>query len=224
MLKPLLVCSLGRVAYAEALALQLALLAKRQQGLIGDILLLLEHPPVLTLGTRGDRSHIYRSAAELTADGVEIHEVGRGGDVTYHGPGQLIGYPIMQIEEFPGRIRGFVQAIESALIRLLADEFTLTAEARSGKQTGVWVGDAKIVAIGLGVKQWVTLHGFAFNINTDLSHFDWINPCGLSLPVTSVAALTGRPADFAQTTELAGRYLAEAFGRTYQHVTVDEIR
>jgi lipoyl(octanoyl) transferase len=210
----LLICDLGRMAYEPALEIQYQLLARRQEDLIGDVLLLVEHPPVLTLGTRGDSANIFLPQAELAAAGVQVHSVNRGGDVTYHGPGQVVGYPIMKIEQFPGSIRGFITSIEMALINLLRVEFGITATQRHDKYTGVWVGDEKIVAIGVAVKKWVTMHGFAFNVNTNLRHFDWINPCGLSMGVTSVEALTGQPVDFAQVTWLVGRYFAEAFGRT----------
>lgn len=210
----LTVCNLDRMAYPAALDLQLRLLALRQQDRIGDVLLLLEHPPVLTLGTRGQMENIYRSAAELAAAGVAIHQVNRGGDVTYHGPGQLVGYLIMRIDHFPGSIRGLVSTLEQGLIRVLAEEFGIEASQRHDKFTGVWVQDTKIAAIGIAVKQWVTMHGFALNVNTDLRHFDWINPCGLSMGVTSITAQTGQPADFDRVSWLVGRSLAAAFGRT----------
>lgn len=222
-MKPLLICNLGRLDYGRALEIQLDLLEKRQADVIGDVLLLVEHPPVLTLGTRGESAHIYRTPQQLAADGVQVYEVNRGGDVTYHGPGQIVGYPIMNIEHDEDRIHGFVQSIQRGLIRLLDREFAIQATARTGKYTGVWVGDAKIVAIGIAVKKWVTMHGFAFNVNTDLSHFDWINPCGLSMPATSVAALTGRPADLDRLTRLVGLELAEAFGRSPREIAPEDL-
>lgn len=206
------ICDLGRMDYASALEVQHRLLEKRQLDLIEDVLLLVEHPAVLTLGARGRYENIYLTKEQLAEAGVQIHEVSRGGDVTYHGPGQLVGYPIMKVESFPGSIRGFVSSIESGLINLLRSEFDINAVQRQDKYTGVWVGDRKIVAIGIAVKKWVTMHGFAFNVNTDLSHFTWINPCGLSMGVTSIEALTGRPADFDRVKELTAIYLAEAFG------------
>jgi len=211
--KVLNICNLGLLAYKPALAIQYRLLERRQQDLIGDTLLLVEHPPVLTLGARGHAENIYISREKLAEFGVEIHEVNRGGDVTYHGPGQIVGYLIMKIDQIPGSVRGFISTLETGLINLLREEFFIAADRRQNKYTGVWVGERKIVAIGVEVKQWVTMHGFAFNVNTDLGHFDWINPCGLSLGVTSVADLTGRPVDFLGTMNKTGYYLAEAFDR-----------
>lgn len=208
------ICNLGRLDYDRALEIQYQLLERRQQDLIGDTLLLVEHPPVLTLGARGRYEHIYLPREQLAEAGVQIHEVNRGGDVTYHGPGQVVGYPIMKIERFPGSIRGFVSGIELGLIHLLAQEFGIEAMQRHDKYTGVWVGDRKIVAIGIAVKQWVTMHGFAFNVNTNLRHFDWINPCGLSMGVTSVEDQTGQTADFEHVKSLVGHYLAESFDRS----------
>lgn len=205
------ICNLGRLAYRPALDIQQRLLILRQADLIDDTLLLVEHLPVLTLGLRGKMSNIYLPADQLQAEGVEIIPVNRGGDVTYHGPGQIVGYPIMRLEPFPGSIREFVTTLESALIRLLLNEFGIVASQRTDKYTGVWVGDRKIVAIGVAVKKWVTMHGFALNVNTNLQHFDWINPCGLSMGVTSVAELVDGPIDFAAANQLAGQYLAEAF-------------
>lgn len=217
------ICQLnGLTGYRQALLLQERLQAKRIRNEIDDVLLLLEHPPVLTLGTRGDRTHIHVPAAELAESGVTIHEVGRGGDVTYHGPGQIVGYPILQIAAFPGRVRGFVTAIEQAIISLLAEQYGIAAEAGTGKMTGVWVGNAKICAIGLSIRQGVSMHGFAFNVNTNLRHFDWINPCGLSRPVTSLASLTGRHLDLAVVRDQTGGYMANQFGR--QPVWLEEKR
>lgn len=181
------VCRPGRVDYGEALGLQEKLVSARQSGWIGDTLLLLEHPPVLTLGTRGKTENIYLNLTELEYRGIQIHQVNRGGDVTYHGPGQLIAYPIFRL----GGVREFVGNLQDTIIRMLADDYHIESEARSGKMTGVWIGDLKIAAIGLAVRHGISMHGYAFNINTDLSHFDWINPCGLSMGVTSLAAQLG---------------------------------
>lgn len=213
MIQPLKICQLGRMDYEQALKIQLQLLERRQQDLVDDTLLLVEHPPVLTLGVRGQANNIYLSTEQLAAEDVQVYEVNRGGDVTYHGPGQIVGYPIMKIDRTPGSLRDFVSNIELGLIKLLQDEFAIDALQRHDKYTGVWVGDRKIVAIGIAVKQYVSMHGFAFNVNTNLSHFDWINPCGLSMGVTSVADLTGRTADFELVNQMVARYLADSFGR-----------
>jgi len=213
MSKRLLVYDLEQMLYGDALAIQRHVLGRRQQDLIEDALLLVEHPAVLTLGTRGDYANIYLPQERLAEQGVTIYEVERGGDVTYHGPGQIVGYPIIALQDFPGSIRGYITAIATALIELLKDEFGIVAEQRFDKYSGVWVGENKIVAMGVAVKRGVTMHGFAFNVNTNLDHFDWINPCGLSKGVTSVERETGRPADYAQVKYLVIQYLSRHFDR-----------
>lgn len=207
------ICMLGLVPYKQALDLQYQLLSKRQKGEIEDTLLLLEHPPVITLGIRGKYSNIYLPLELLREKGVDVIEVRRGGDVTYHGPGQIVGYPIMDLSMMGKRIHPFIQGLELTIISLLKNEFGIDAENRTDKFTGVWVGDKKITAIGVAVDKWVTMHGFAFNVNTDLSHFDWINPCGLSMGVTSVEALTGEKADMKRIYSLTADYFAGAFAR-----------
>jgi lipoyl(octanoyl) transferase len=181
---------LGRVPYGEALEVQQRVVAARKQGLIGDTLLLLEHPPVLTLGRNASRANVLASDEWLARRGVELHEVNRGGDVTYHGPGQLVGYPILDLRgDLPGK-RGpylgpvdFVRLLEEALIRTCA-EFGVMAK-RIPKCTGVWtlgggeIPEKKIAAIGVHVSQGVTSHGFALNVTTDLRDFEWIVPCGI---------------------------------------------
>lgn len=211
--KNLLVYDLDRMPYAEALAIQRRLLEKRQLGEIEDTLLLVEHPAVLTLGTRGDYANIYLPKERLAEQGVSIYEVERGGDVTYHGPGQIVGYPIVALQDFPGSIRGYITAMATALIDLLRTEFGIVAEQRFDKYSGVWVGENKIVAIGVAVKRGVTLHGFAFNVNTNLAHFDWINPCGLSKGVTSVERETGQTADLDWVKAQVVSHLARQFQR-----------
>ena len=184
------ILSPGRVSYDEGLALQQRVVAARKAGQIADTLLLLEHPPVLTLGRNARREHVLASDELLRAKGVELHEVNRGGDVTYHGPGQLVGYPIMDLRgDLPGK-RGphlgpvdFIRMLEEVLIRTCG-EFRVLTERVPGS-TGVWTaanGSAaarKVAAIGVHVSQAVTSHGFALNVTTDLRDFDWIVPCGL---------------------------------------------
>ncbi|NCC76246.1 MAG: lipoyl(octanoyl) transferase LipB [Clostridia bacterium] len=211
--KKLLIYDLEQMPYGDALTIQRQVLVRRQKDLIGDTLLLVEHPAVLTLGTRGDYANIYLPKDRLAEQGVSIFEVERGGDVTYHGPGQIVGYPIIALQDFPGSIRGYITAIATALIELLKDEFGIVAEQRFDKYSGVWVGENKIVAMGVAVKRGVTMHGFAFNVNTNLAHFDWINPCGLSKGVTSVERETGCPADYARVRNLVVQYLSRHFDR-----------
>ncbi len=193
----------GRMyAYGEILALQERLVRSRLNGDTGDILLLLEHQHVLTKGTRTDPANIYFTDEQLASKGIEVFEVNRGGDVTYHGPGQLIGYPIVQLKDHEQGIRWFIRSLEDAIIDLLGSRFGIEGHAGSGKLTGVWVGERKIAAFGLAVVHGVTMHGFALNINTDLRYFDLINPCGLSKGVTSVLNETGAPADVHECSQI----------------------
>ena len=190
---------LGVVPYADALALQRSLVEDRRAGRIGDTLLLLEHPPVLTLGARGDggRSHILASAESLATRSIEVHEAGRGGDVTYHGPGQIVGYPIIDLNPHRRDVHRYVRDLETVLIRTAGD-YGISAHRVDGL-TGVWVGDEKLAAIGVRIARWVTSHGFALNVNTYLDHFDLIVPCGIAdRGVTSMARLLGRSLDTAE--------------------------
>ena len=198
---------LGVVPYADALALQRSLVEDRRAGRIGDTLLLLEHPPVLTLGARGDggRSHILASAESLATRSIEVHEAGRGGDVTYHGPGQIVGYPIIDLNPHRRDVHRYVRDLETVLIRTAGD-YGISAHRVDGL-TGVWVGDEKLAAIGVRIARWVTSHGFALNVNTYLDHFDLIVPCGIAdRGVTSMARLLGRSLD---TAEVANRIIEQ---------------
>jgi lipoate-protein ligase B len=181
------VVQLGIVPYREALELQLRLRELRQADEIGDTLLLLEHPPVYTRGRRTEAHDLPMGEDWYRAQGIEVHDADRGGRVTYHGPGQLVGYPIMRISEVPA----FVHRMEDAVIAALRDE-GIEAEVREGV-TGIWAGDAKIGSIGVHVNRGVTTHGFAVNVDNDLQPFEWIVPCGLEgVRMTSVAKATGR--------------------------------
>jgi len=206
------VARLGLVSYKEALEIQEKLLLLRQQGKIEDILLLVEHPPVLTLGTRGEHSNILLSQKDLEMNGVEIYKINRGGDVTYHGPGQIVGYPIMDLNNQGKDIKDFVWKIEEIFIQLLGEEYHITAQRDEKKYTGVWVNNAKITAIGIAVKHWVTMHGFAFNVNTQLEHFKWINPCGITdRGVTSLQKILGNAQNFDKLNEQVLQYFCKVF-------------
>jgi lipoyl(octanoyl) transferase len=189
---------LGRVGYAEALEMQQALVEDRKAGRVGDTLLLLEHPPVITLGvrTRQGPRHIVASESELEAAGVAVVETGQGGDVTYHGPGQLIGYPIYDLNPHRRDVHKYVRDLEDVLMRAL--EALGVASQRVPGKTGVWVGEPgreeKIAAIGVRISRWITSHGFALNVGADLSHFKLIVPCGIAdRGVTSLEHVLGRP-------------------------------
>lgn len=189
-MRSLEVRQLGLMAYGDALALQRTLVEERKAGHVGDLLLLVEHPPVITLGVKGDggRSHILASPGALAALGVEVHETGRGGDVTYHGPGQIVGYPILDLKPDRQDVHRYMRDLEEVLIRAAAD-FDIHASRTAGL-TGIWVGGAKLAAIGVRISRWITSHGFALNLTTDLGYFDLIVPCGIAdKPVTSLARL-----------------------------------
>ena len=203
---------LGLMPYAEALALQRELVEERRAGRIGDLLLLVEHPHVLTLGVRGDggRSNILASAEALAERSVDVHETGRGGDITYHGPGQLVGYPIIDLKPDRCDVHRYVRDLEEVLIRVAAD-YDIYAERVPGL-TGVWVGGSKLAAIGVRIARWITSHGFALNVTTDLEYFKMIVPCGIAdRGVTSLAALLGRPVARAEVEDRVVRRFSDVF-------------
>jgi lipoyl(octanoyl) transferase len=210
---------LGRVTYADSLALQTQLVEQRKAGAIPDQLLLLEHPPVITLGvkTRSDRSHIVASAEVLEREGVDVFETGRGGDVTYHGPGQLVGYPILDLKPDRCDVHRYVRDLEEVLIRTAA-AFEI-ASVRMPGLTGVWVGDRKLAAIGVRIARWVTSHGFALNVSTNLSHFRFIVPCGLAdKGVTSIVELARAPVAMRDVEAAVIRAFCDVFaGQPYEN-------
>ena len=178
---------LGRLPYEEALRIQNALAARRRQGEGVDTLLLVEHPHVITIGRNGREENLLASLETLNRAGVAVFESDRGGDVTYHGPGQIVGYPVMDLRNWKRDVGAFVRALEQVLIDTL-EEFGITA-SRIPKLTGVWVDDAKVAAIGVHLSRWVSTHGWALNVATDLRYFQYIVPCGLTRPVTSMERL-----------------------------------
>jgi lipoyl(octanoyl) transferase len=207
---------LGRVSYEDGLALQRQLVADRQAGRVDDVLLLLEHPHVLTVGVRGDggRSHILATAEALEARGVAVHETGRGGDITYHGPGQIVGYPILDLRPDRCDVHRYVRDLEDVLIRTAADCGIAGAQRVEGL-TGVWVGQDKLAAIGVRIARWVTSHGFALNVSTDLDYFGLIVPCGIAdRGVTSLTQLLGREVDRSKVEDHIIARLCEIFDRT----------
>lgn len=215
---PCRVVWLGRRDYQEAWKIQRETASERLTGDFPDTLLLLEHPPTITLGRAADRSHIRASAAELERAGVAVVESDRGGDVTYHGPGQLVGYPILNLREPPHTpdLHTYLRALEETLIRTLA-VFGVIAGRFPG-YTGVWTQldtphPAKIAAIGIKSSRWITLHGFALNVCPDLSHFDWIVPCGIhDYGVTSLSRLLDRPVTVAEVLPSVEAAFVEVFG------------
>jgi lipoyl(octanoyl) transferase len=199
------VVNLGAIPYQEALALQRAAAAARLAGTIPDVLLLCEHPPVITLGRSAKPEHL------LATHGVEVHEVERGGDITFHGPGQLVGYPILDLTNYKKDLHWYLRQLEAVLITTLA-HFEIPAERRQGL-TGVWTHGRKIASIGVHARGWVTWHGFALNVTTDLSYFDLMVPCGIQgVEMTSIA----RERAHAHTTIAAAAAVAtEAFAEHF---------
>lgn len=187
----MLFCRLGTVDYTEAHRAQKELQAQRIAGDIEDTVLLLEHTPVFTLGRSAKEQHVLAPADVLEARGLLVHEVGRGGDVTYHGPGQLVAYPIIDLKPDRKDVRKYVWSLEETMIRTCGD-FGLQARRVTGLN-GAWIEDRKVGAVGVRISRWVTMHGLALNANTDLSHFDLIVPCGIQdKAVTSLSAELGR--------------------------------
>ncbi len=202
---------LGLVEYREGLRLQQELIALRKAGKIHDTLLLLEHPHVYTLGRNARRENLLVSEARLAEIGAALHETDRGGDITYHGPGQLVGYPIFDLTGHRRDIAWFMRSLEEVFIGV-ASEYGIKA-ARITGAPGVWVGNEKLVALGVHISRWVTSHGFAFNVNPDLSHFDHIVPCGLKdKGVTSLARLLGREISMGEANELTVAHVGRVFG------------
>jgi lipoyl(octanoyl) transferase len=203
---------LGRVPYGEGLALQERLVAERQAGRIPDTLVLLEHDPVFTLGRNARAENMLFPEAELRARGFEVFETGRGGDVTYHGPGQIVGYPILSLAPDRCDVHRYVRDIEEVLIRTCADYGV--AASRVPGMTGAWVGQQKIAAIGVRIARWVTSHGFAFNVGGDLAPFGLIVPCGIrGRGVTSLERALGRPVSQDAVMGRLAAHVAAVFGR-----------
>ena len=205
------VVKLGTMEYQSALELQFRLLRLRQQDAIEDTLLLLEHPSVITVGTTGKETNILADAEFLFSKGVTIYHINRGGDVTYHGPGQLVGYPIINLKNHGKDVKDYFRKLENTFIHLLKEEYGLDA-TRNSEYPGVWVGNEKVTALGCAVKRWVTMHGFAFNVNTDLEHFRWINPCGIKdKGVTSLQKILESPQDMGMVMQQVIRHFSAQY-------------
>jgi lipoyl(octanoyl) transferase len=208
---------LGIVPYADALTLQRELVEERRAGRIPDLLILLQHPRVITLGVKGDggRANVLVSDERLAELGFEISETGRGGDVTYHGPGQIVGYPILDLKPDRCDVHRYVRDLEEVMIRVCAD-YGMQAGRIDGL-TGTWIGDEKIGAIGVRISRWITSHGFAFNVNTNLADFQLIVPCGIAdHGVTSLERATGRTLPIAEVEDHVVNHFAAVFGGTVQ--------
>jgi lipoyl(octanoyl) transferase len=212
-MRPLDVRRLGLVQYPDGLALQRELVEDRRAGRIPDTLLLLEHPHVVTIGVKKDgRRHIIATPEQLSARGVEVFETGRGGDVTYHGPGQIVGYPILDLNPDRRDVHQYVRDLEEVMIRVCADYGVAAGRIRG--LSGAWVGDAKIGAIGVRISRWITSHGFAFNVTTDVEFFNLIVPCGIAdRGVTSLASASGRAPALSEVEDRFVEHFASVFDR-----------
>jgi lipoyl(octanoyl) transferase len=212
-MRPLTVQRLGRIAYSDALALQEELLEQRTEGRITDTVLLLEHEPaVITLGRGAKQEHVLLSREALALQGVEVHETGRGGDVTYHGPGQLVAYPIIDLKPDRQDVRKYVAALEEVMIRIAAS-YGISASRVAGLN-GTWVGNNKLGAVGVRLRRWVTMHGLALNVSTALDAFDLIVPCGIrGRGVTSLERELGRTVPMDEVIDRAVAVFTEVLGR-----------
>jgi len=199
---------MGRIGYDAAFALQKKLVEERKRGEICDQLLFIEHPHVVTMGRNGHLENLLASEDLMSRAGISFHHTNRGGDVTYHGPGQIVGYPILDLRDWKRDVVEYVRSMEDVIIKVLAD-FGITSGRVAGA-TGVWVENRKIAAIGVHISRWVTSHGFALNVDTDLSYFQYIVPCGLTKPVTSMR----REGSNASRAEVVAA-LVEQFGNVY---------
>lgn len=213
------VLHLGRCDYKEAWDVQHDILEKRQKGEIGDTLILVEHPPVITLGRNAIESNVVVPEKYLKDNGIGVFHIERGGDVTYHGPGQIVGYPIVGLRDKGIGIREFVERLENIFIKMLKKNYDIDSGINP-EFPGVWVGSNKITAIGLAVKRGVTMHGFAFNVNTNLEHFKLIVPCGISgKGVTSLQRITGNDIDF----DNANKMVLDYFYKTFDYDSFEEL-
>jgi lipoyl(octanoyl) transferase len=221
--RELWVVRLGPMGYEECLELQREVARQRISGSIAhDVLLLVEHPPVVTLGRSSKQKNLISSPAFLASRGVELFEVERGGDVTFHGPGQLVGYPIFDLKQHRQDLHWYLRSVEEALIRTLS-EYGIPGERSTG-YTGVWTRGRKIASIGVHARDWVTWHGFALNVTTDLSYFDLIVPCGIvGVEMTSIAKETGAPVDLDAVCDVAAREFATVFDVSMVTVSSGEL-
>jgi len=208
---PLLVSDIRRTKYADAWVLQQRILALRQSAALEDILLLTEHEHVYTFGKGSDDNHLLASEEELKADGTDVFHVDRGGDVTYHGPGQIVGYPILDLNNYFLDVHRYLRSIEEVIIQTLV-KFGISA-GREKEMTGVWVQGEKIAAIGVKVSRWVTMHGFALNVNSNLAKFNRIIPCGIfHKGVTSMQRVLGKEIPFQSVQKSLADSFADVFG------------
>lgn len=209
-MKPLKLVDLGCLRYADALAVQQRLVDERKRGEGTDTLLFVEHPHVVTMGRNAKQQHILASDEVLARTGIDVHETDRGGDVTYHGPGQVVGYPILDLREWKRDVHAYFSGVEEALIESLAVLGIHAGRIAERGYEGVWVNGAKIAAVGIHISRWITSHGFALNVDTDLNYFKYIVPCGLSKPVCSLRSL-----GCSASSEEVKRAIAASFAKVF---------
>ncbi len=218
------IIKLGLMPYDQVLHLQKKIHQEVQDGIRPDTLLLVEHPHVFTMGRRTDMNHLLKSREYLGEAGIGLFSIDRGGDITYHGPGQVVGYPIINLKRIKKKTKSYVDGVEETFIRLLESEFGIEAEKGLGKYTGIWVANKKITAIGVEIKHFVTMHGFAFNVNTILDYFNWIVPCGLGdRGVTSLKSLTGSTHNMDTMFDMVGDYFCQVFNLSPRVVTLKDV-
>lgn len=223
----LLITDLGLISYADAYVLQQRLVAARKVNAIDDVLLLCEHPHVITLGRNANRANLLASEHVLRQKNVELHSTNRGGDITYHGPGQIVGYPILNLDKIKRDVGWYVRTLEEGMIRTSSD-FGVSAYRVPGK-TGIWVREGtteeKLAAIGVHISRWVTSHGFAYNVSTDLRYFDLIVPCGIvDRKATSLEKLLERTVSLAEAKPHLSRHLAELLSLEPHLTSLDHLQ
>jgi lipoyl(octanoyl) transferase len=217
--RPLEVVDLGRMRYGGALDVQQKLVEQRKQGGGTDTLLFVEHPHVVTIGRNGREQHVLAPVEVLARSGIEFYETDRGGDVTYHGPGQLVGYPVLDLREWKRDVHAYFRGVEQALIDGLSTFGIEAGRIAERGYEGVWVNGAKIAAIGIHISRWITSHGFALNVDTDLSYFQYIVPCGLTKPVCSLRSL-----GCAARREEVMRAIAASFAKIFDYELVQQLQ
>lgn len=221
-IKTVLQTSTDFIAYEKAYELQKQLVEARSLGRSEDVILLLQHYPVITIGRGGGWQNILVSSEHLKDQGVTVVESNRGGDITYHGPGQLVGYPILDLRNHGQDLHFYVRQLEEVIIRVLS-HYELTAKRMPG-MPGVWVDEEKIAAIGIRVNNWITSHGFALNITTDLTKFNLINPCGLGRRVTSMEKLLNQSVSLSEVKTLVGQEFSQVFGMKLEFIAFDQLK
>jgi len=215
---------LGTIDYMEALLIQERIHFLRVNKQIEDTLLLSEHPHVITIGRRGKMENILTPLDVLEKMNIKVYEVTRGGDVTYHGPGQLVGYPIFDLNEHGKDIKAFISKLEKVFINYLYEKYQINAHGENDKYTGIWVLDEKITAIGIAIKKWVSFHGFAFNVNTHLEYFNHIIPCGIKdRGVTSLKKILGSEIDLKTTAFELSEYICKFYNLKPKYISKDEL-